>query len=201
LLDFINSGFTDLITNNNIYCGAMSRFTGQLYFLRDNPQDTSGREIAAWNADPTNYMYATWKSKEFLLPANINFACCRVMLDSTKYQAVLDLLAENDTLATFNQAMWAAGNIQGALNDAPFNLYTINGDALYDLNNIQMSGNITFSLYVDRELKFERVVTSDRPFKLPSGYKGRRVEVTISGYLPVYDITLAQSIRELQSGN
>ena len=199
LLDFINANFTDLVTNQNFYCGFVSRVLNKLCFLRDNPLDSTTRQITAWNDDTVNYMYYTWKSKQFIMPATTNFSCCRVLLDSTKYQAVVQAIDDNAYLASLNQTLWTGGELEGALNAAPFNEYTINGDILFDLTDINMSGNVTFILYVDGVQKFAKVITTDKPFRLPSGYKGRRIEIELQGYIPVYEVRMAQGMRELET--
>lgn len=57
--------------------------------------------------------------------------------------------------------------------------------------------NITFKLYADGVLKHTQAVTSDRPFRLPSGYLARFVEMEMAGTSPVLSVHLAESPVEL----
>jgi len=119
----------------------------------------------------------------------------RVVVDLDFYNGVLDLLEENDYLAGLNATLFTE-DLEGSLNSAAINVYPINGDTLYTLGNISITSDISFKLYVDGDLKFTKIITSDGAFRLPSGFRGRRWEVQIEGYIPVREVTLAPSMSE-----
>ena len=208
MLDFHNASFTNLSMVQNLYCAAVSQTTGDLFFVMDDitqvdladPDATLPKKIYQWDADHVNFMYYTWKSKEFVLPANTNMAVARVMLDLLSFSSTLDLITNNEYLISQNEDLITAGTTGGTLGDATFNSQDVNGDDLNDVSSISMSGAVTFTLYVDGVVKFTKVVSTDKPFKMPSGYKGRRVEVSLAGYIPVYEVVLAQSMGELKNG-
>lgn len=56
---------------------------------------------------------------------------------------------------------------------------------------------VTFKLYADGALKHSQSVANDRPFRLPSGYKGKEFEIEISGTKPVNSIFLASTVKQL----
>lgn len=56
---------------------------------------------------------------------------------------------------------------------------------------------ITLKIYADGSLRHTEAVTSDRPFRLPSGYKASKWEVEASGVNGVNVVSLATTISEL----
>lgn len=87
----------------------------------------------------------------------------------------------------------------GTLGDRAYYFVDINGDIMYSLVDLTIHASIFFNYYVDGELKHTETISlnNDRPFKLPKGFKGRKHEVKVSGYIPVKQITLATSEKEL----
>lgn len=57
---------------------------------------------------------------------------------------------------------------------------------------------ITLNVYADRVLQYSHVVTNDKPFRLPSGFKSKYWEVELIGTGSVRAVLLAESIKELQ---
>jgi len=170
---------------------------GNYYVVkRENPLETD-LLLYQWEGDQYNYLQYYWKSRRFILPTTMNFSVAQVIPDLEWTQALEALLEESNYLATLNAALFATGDISGDICDDEINGEDINGDGLYDISSLLFNTDINFKLYVDNVLKFEKIVSSDKPFKLPSGYKGRRVEVELRGYVPVKRLILATSMREL----
>ena len=63
--------------------------------------------------------------------------------------------------------------------------------------NLSISGDITFKLFIDRSLKFTKTISNDTAFKMPAGYKSKKVELQVSGYIPVRSVEVATSMGEL----
>lgn len=55
----------------------------------------------------------------------------------------------------------------------------------------------TFKIYADGVLKHTETVTSDSIFHLPSGYKANEFEVELSGSVPINEICVYESAREI----
>ena len=55
----------------------------------------------------------------------------------------------------------------------------------------------TFNYYVDKDLKFSKVITNSKPFRLPSGFRGDSHEVEVISNRYISRIQLASSMGEL----
>lgn len=59
--------------------------------------------------------------------------------------------------------------------------------------------SLTVMFYLDGELKYTATPTSQNPFKLPGGFRGRVLEVEISGTSTVIAAYVAESVEELKN--
>lgn len=143
-------------------------------------RDTSGvYSIGSYDTGSANLVYK-WRSKIFVLPyRDINLSGARLNLDAS----MLD-----DSPIVYDPANTKAYgyNVQG-YNEVGYNGFARAASANY----------VMFTLYVDGELMYSKVVTNSRPFRLPAGYVGREVEIALTGNVPVYSIDLATSFSEL----
>jgi hypothetical protein len=108
-------------------------------------------------------------------------------------------------LSGYARTTWAAAltSIPGfgdALNDTEINVHTINGSILADAYppNTEPPG-ATFTLYVDGDPIFTRVVTDNTPFRLPSGYLSDTFAVRVQGQTKVLSIDLAETMEGLKN--
>jgi len=62
---------------------------------------------------------------------------------------------------------------------------------------IVADGTVTFKLYVDGVLKSTKTVTDDNIFRLPSKYRGKMIEIELTGTSDVDLVAIATSINEL----
>jgi hypothetical protein len=177
---------------------------GKFYTIYTEPS-TNETNIEEWEGDDYNYMYFTWKSKKFLLPQDTGFTCGQVIIDTDFYSGVEDAIIENQYLEGLNNTVWTSGDLQDTFNasttdpdnDVPFNVKEFNASGLVDFSSISISNQIKFILIIDNEEVFEKNIMSDGLFRLPP-IRGRRVEMQLSGYIPVRRVTIAQSPRELR---
>jgi len=88
-------------------------------------------------------------------------------------------------------------NVMGAIGDTVINEYAVANDDLRTTSNLNITSTVTFNLYVDNALKFTKVVSNNDIFKMPSGYRSRRVELEVIGFVPVKMIEVATSVEEL----
>lgn len=76
------------------------------------------------------------------------------------------------------------------------NVYPINGPATS--MDEGPSHSVHVKLFGDGILRWEGDVDSERPFRLPSGYKAVKWELELSGTVPLYSATLATTAKELE---
>ena len=198
MYDIQEHNFIELQDYYNAYF--LSESDGNLYVIKRKGPSNDTRAIYEWQADLYNYVQYFWRSKVFILTDPVNFSIAEVLVDKNFYGDILAKVVENEYLAELNAAIWATGAIGGAINqEAINNAYEINGDALYNINDISISPNITFTLYVDDELKFTKTLIGnyDKPFRLPKGFKNKRVQMGLTGYIPIQRISIATSRKEL----
>ena len=121
-----------------------------------------------------------WKSKIFLMPDNsINLSAARIHFNASNFNESTTYLTDDE--------------LSFAINSKAFNVGPING---YGPSNAA-SNYLTFTLWADGEVVFTKKVYSTKPFRLPSGYVGKDIEISLSGSVPVYKIDLATSMQEL----
>lgn len=228
MFDISSGEFYEL--NKYHYARWIEPGTGNLYVIQKDSESGDSVSIYEWEGDPYNFMYYTWKSKEFILDEAVNFAVAEVLVDPDFYEDILDAEEENAYIQGLNAAAWATGILGGEINgdlsdgvnlssvitgeidytefddtnkdiltDKKFYMGCVNDDLLHSAIDLNITGDIGFQYYVDGELKHSEVISAgdDSPFKLPKGFKGRKHEVRITGYIPVKQITLATSEKEL----
>jgi len=217
IYDMQNENFTE----SQYYYDAsfLSDSDGNMYIVkRHTPSDTN-RGIYQWQGQNFNYVQYFWKSKIFILTENVNFSIAEVLVDQKFYVDIIQAIIDSNYLEGLNAAIFATGAIGGAINQETINGdllvlpyagtdprtwanaagYEVNGDALYNIFNVSMSPDLTFTLYVDDELKFTKTLVDnyDIPFKLPKGFRKKRVQIGLTGYIPVQRVSIATSRKEL----
>ena len=60
--------------------------------------------------------------------------------------------------------------------------------------------SLTFKLYADGVLKFTKIVTDGKPFRLPGGYLSNIYQVQLSGTDTVTGVSIAETIFDLAAG-
>lgn len=105
-----------------------------------------------------------------------------------------DIIIPRDLQGTIN-----GGDLIDDLAGRQVNRHTINGDILFDLNDIAASPYVNLIIYADGEEIYNKNVSSAKAFKLPKGTKGKRWEVQLSGTIPVRRFDMATTMKELIS--
>lgn len=190
VFDIANGILTDLLDYH--LAAYLSEGEGKFYTIIND-------QIREWGADPYNYMYYTWKSKTFVLPQRTQFTCAKVYLNIPFYTDLVGQIEDTEYLEDLNETIFAGGDLDECFNEntVEFNVEELNGSAMYDLNSLSVSAYVSFKLYADSVLKMTKVLNSQRPFRLVSGFKANTIEVEISAYMPVRKIVLADSFQEL----
>ncbi len=207
IFDLENKAFT---TINEYYRSFYrSKDSGAFFKIFENTV-TADTNIEEWEGDSYNFMYYKWKSKKFLLSAEMGFVCAQVEVDNEEYAYLIAQMEENAYLATQNAAIFATGDLEDTYNygdgqtpvaypnnnDMTFNWQRFNGTNLLDLNMIELDSNVKFTYFVNGVQVMQKNVTTNKPFRLPP-LRGRNVEVQLQGYIPVQAVSIAQSMKEL----
>lgn len=185
--------------------------TGVTYYT----SDTTG-DIFEW--DNKNQVLAPmeWKSKIIRTSDYLNMGAARVIAEYTDItDENVNETAYNNTVPTFNAAVWAASQQLGCLNGptdytdsnsnrveniGTLNAFPVNGDSQTRTFKV-LSGAlpVVFKLFVDKDLMFQGSVSSDDIFRLPSGYRSDTFEVSVSGSARVKAIHLGETPHGLKS--
>lgn len=194
IFDTVNAIFSQV--DAHVTAQYLSRDDSFMYVNGRDNQAVSTEYILQWEGDEYNFMEYIWKSKKFIIPRATNVSTARVMVDVDFYNTVVDLIEEDGVLAAQNAILFTE-SLQGAINRPEVDEFPLNGSTLHTLSDLSITADIGFKLYVDSILRFQTTVSSDKAFKLPSGFRGRRWEVEINGFIPVRQVTLGPSTREV----
>ena len=163
-----------------------------LYFVHKDT--TAGWLLSRWEGLSASNRTLTWKSKQFVSgTGRTNLAAARVR---AQFLSAAELAELNATLADLANDL---GDLDGAVNEVPFNTLCWNGD-IYEAfrSESSMTPFVQAKFYVDGELKFTKAVTSSAPFRLPAGFVGDMFEVEVSSNMNIYQIDMATSMKELK---
>lgn len=143
----------------------------------------------------------SWRSGDYHLPRPINLGAAKV-----DFEAVMTTQELADIEATYVAAI--AANRQavstysgfGAINGAHINRRYINGSNIQDLPE-RVGSYVTFKLYRDGVEVFStvRLVSDQRAFRLPAGYRYDTFAVELLGSVRVKSVKLAESMQGLKA--
>ena len=184
----ISETFTSAWTDQN---------TNKLYFTRDATGD-----ILEWDNEDQLLLPMEWKSKTITLKTYLNLGAARVIADcTTSADEVKAVDAYNAAAEVSNAAVWATNTELGTYNlDMYGECATYNGDCSTTNSKPAVDNTcITFTLWVDKKLKFQTVVCSSEVFRLPSGYRSDTYEIGVSGSARVRAIHIGETPYGLRS--
>lgn len=171
-----STAFTELHYDPGVVAIHNDRFTGRTMFLRDD------KKIYEWDGTYGNAMLYTWRTKPFMLPTPANFGAAQLRGDFGAVLTVESEPAPSTPLASLGTWAWGA--------------YPWGGRTAIETPPDEVAA-VTFKLYVDDALIYTKLVENESPFRLPSGYKGVKVEVELSGSTSIYSMTLASTMKAL----
>ncbi|MEN6540830.1 MAG: hypothetical protein ABFC67_14580 [Mizugakiibacter sp.] len=141
-----------------------------------------------------------WRSKEFVLPKPINFGAAKVRFSATIDAATLaSILSNISSLTAYNANIVSTGLIKGGFNWSGFNTRRWNGSLLKAVPDVPPSNTVTFTLFTDGVQRFSKTVSSETPFRLPSGYLSARVSVQVASACEINGIEIAETMQELET--
>lgn len=167
--------------------------TGSLYLLQN-------AKVQEWDAGVRAQM--DWMSKEFVRPYPMTWGAAKVDVSFTQSVAEVDALQDAyDVVAAANTAIsatahgWKGGEIAGR----GLCMLPISGSPLAQLP-VLVYEECGFYLYADGEPVHYQRVTSERAFKLPTGYQADNDAVRVISNVTVRGIILGTNMQALRQG-
>jgi hypothetical protein len=152
--------------------------------------------VNEWDAGDL-LMVADWFSKEFVFPKPVNLGVAKLDADFTispEQSAAAE--AARAALEAINAAMIAAKTTKGSLNSHSLNARSLGGSLVKKLSTV-VTQSVIFQLYINGAIRMSRVVTSVRPFRLPSGYQEDNAAFRVIGNVVVKSIVAADTVKNL----
>lgn len=166
--------------------------TGRLFFSYSN-------DVYEFNPLSGYPMEQVWQSKEFSLPRPQNLGAAKISYEPAISEAErAAILAEIAAVESANAPMLATGRALGGWAQYGFaaeQMYA--GSALQRAPSNPPVNEVSFELWSNGTLRVARVVTSNKPFHLPSGYKTDNVMVKVVSRSPIKAIELADTKQAL----
>lgn len=157
--------------------------------------------IKSWDSADTYPLNASWRSKDFVLPAPANMAAAKIEFD-----AVIDLATQATISAAIaaaeaaNAALLLTGNIEGGINFYGFNENGLHATSLQDIPENPPANRVTFVLRKNQDqIVISRVVENNRAFRLPAGYKSDVFSIEVFGQCLIKEIRIADSMDGLRN--
>lgn len=157
--------------------------------------------VAQFDGDSLNMTPFDWKSKVFVQKRPVNFGAAQVdadyaSLNSGSQSSAALAAAYAANVVIFNGG---AGPTFGELNGSMLNQYTVNGSKMIDLVPAGFLDRfLQVKFFVDGVLQFTKSPTNNRPFRLPSGFKGRDWEFELSGNVKAYWLQVGETVDDLK---
>jgi hypothetical protein len=150
-----------------------------------------GNRVFKWD-DNTNQRYTSdWISSEIQLPKPMNFSIAQV------HGAFSQIVPPDTSVLLANQAIFNDPDLVGGhINGNSVLEVSVNGSNL-SLYAPDTEGKVQFTLYKDGNVAFSTDVPSSEPFRLPATYTAEVYQVAINTTIPVYNVTIADSVAEL----
>jgi len=199
VIDFYNDRFTTLTFHADAAHRAIR--TGDFYFIaanEDEGQPSYDHAIYQWEADKNDFFQYTWKSKKFILDWVTSFSCARVLRSAEELATMTALLATNVDNAEANAITIDSGDADDTIGGLDIDFEEIHYDSLLPVLDLDFDTDITFNVYGDGTLIHTETITSDEPFRLPSGVMYKHMEYELIGYVPVTEVVLATSMDEIE---
>jgi hypothetical protein len=165
--------------------------TGTLYVA-------AASSIQEWDHAGSAPLTMAWKSKRFVLPPPQNFGAAKIEFDQAVPEAIRTaILDEIASKTAANAALMAAGNTGGSYGAKSYNVLAVDNSDLVPVPDVPAVNEVTFILYSKGVPVFARVVSSEKAFRLPAGFKTDEIEVQVNSQCVVNAIRLATTMTAL----
>ncbi len=177
---------------------AYSDTNGDQLFLSIQDSVTLITSIYEFNAG-TGRLTFTWRSKLLTSGRNTKITAAKIKGDygvTLTPEELQDLLDEQAAIIAINDALIAAGDLQGAINSYAINERAINDDILLTIPQVPENTSFIARYFVDAVMVHEIEVVNDKPLRLPR-VEGSDHYIEVVGKYAIYEIILGSSIKDL----
>lgn len=178
-----------LLVSTNIWASAgySELQTGNYYFVQNDA-------LYLWDSPNSQNALMDWKSKDFVVDKPVNMGVAKIYAN---FSDVPDYTADNAAIAAANAALADDMGYMGG--DEVADETEVAGDAFESMRSASVDAQVLFQLWTDKELRWQRYVSSGRPFRLPTGYKTDTLAVRVSARFRVHGILIAETPAALES--
>jgi hypothetical protein len=150
-----------------------------------------GDKVYRWDSNTSQRYTSDWVSSEIQLPMPMNFSVAQV------HGAFNKVVPPDTSVLLANQAIISNVDLVGGeLNGNAFLFLEVNGSNL-GLYTPETEGKVQFTLYKDGQPAFTIDVPSSEAFRLPAGITSEVYQIGLNTSVPVYNVTIADSVAEL----
>lgn len=177
----------DSITEIDEDVGALYRneFDGRMYVAK-------GNRILRWDSDDGARYESDWLSREYQLPRPSTFSCAQV------FARFNEIIPPDTTQQDANAALMASAWMgSGEIASHEILAVEIAGSLIVPVAEVQPR-KVQFTLLKEGIPIFTTLVTSEKPFRLPKGYRTELVSIQLSASVPTYSVAIASSMEELR---
>jgi hypothetical protein len=157
---------------------------GELYLALND-------KVYRWDSNVNQRFTSDWVSSEVQLPMPMNFSVAQV---HGAFSAILPpdtTIIDNNTITIANVDL-----VGGELNGNSVLELDVNGSNLLQFTPVTES-KVQFTLYKDGNPVYTVGVNSSEAFRLPAGMTSEVYQIGINTSIPVYNVTMADSVAEL----
>lgn len=149
-----------------------------------------GQKVVEWEGDTDEPMIYSWRSRPMQLPKPQNFGALQVRGEFFTVPAELPttLPPIEDTLDDP-----LGFNVDGVNEGEP-----VDGPSASPFSSEEF-GAVRVTIYGNRQLRWQGLVTSEVPLRLPSGFKDDEIEIEVAGTIPVFSVALASTMKALET--
>lgn len=204
----IQSGIVDLANFPSVKAIWSDPWTAEAHLM-------IGNDVYLWSQPEAPFATATWLSKEFQFPRPLNFGAVMVSLDSATAGASSGVIADPvepegspwlDEVLLYNYGLYNAASYNTAPLDGttppgnptadpwPF-WYGVVGGA--DDGDLPPGPVCELIVFANNAIVFRRLVESGVVYRLPAGFKAELWQVQVRSRVPVLNIQIAETGKEL----
>lgn len=176
-----------LLVTTNIWASAgySDPETGEYYFVQNS-------KLYQWDSPNSQNALMEWKSKDFALDKPTNFGVAKIYGSFT----APDYTADNAAIVAANAAI--DDDLGAFALDEVADEIEVAGDLMEALRSADTDSLALFQLWTDKELRWQRYVSTSAPFRLPTGYKADIVAVKVSARFRIHGILVAETPTALE---
>ena len=144
-----------------------------------------GNKLYQWDEQTLNPLLYVWRTKPFVVPKPCNMGVLQIRGDFPAGG-----VSQTEAPDPIDPAGFA-------VNENLVNDIVING--VGGVEQLLSSNTVGVKIYADGKLRWVGSVGSEKPVRLPSGFKATQWEIELSGSLSVFSVVIATTMQELEA--